>query len=107
MNWRRDDFVSKFGLIEKTIQSIRSVFKKYNDIEKVVIYGSRAKGNYRQGSDIDIVLFAAKLTTTDLLKIENELDDHLLPYKIDLSLFHQIENDSLKEHILRVGVELQ
>jgi hypothetical protein len=43
----------------------------------------------------------------DLLKIENELDDHLLPYKIDLSLFHQIENDSLKEHILRVGVELQ
>jgi len=96
---------SRFGLDQITIQKIRNVFSDHKNIEKVLIYGSRAKGNFRPGSDIDIVLFAPRLTTTDLLKIENEIDDLMLPYKMDLSLYHQIENPSVIEHIQRVGVE--
>jgi uncharacterized protein len=46
------------------------------------------------------------MDTTELLKIENEIDDLLLPYKVDLSLFHQIDNPSLIEHIQRVGIYL-
>ncbi|MCW0484384.1 nucleotidyltransferase domain-containing protein [Gaoshiqia sediminis] len=46
----------KFGLSETTISLLCSVFENYPEIEEVIIYGSRAKGNYREGSDIDITL---------------------------------------------------
>lgn len=94
---------NKFGLTTKTIEAIHTVFSKYSKIKKITLYGSRAKGNYREGSDIDLVLSAPTLTTSDLLKIENELEDLMLPYKVDLSLFHQIENPQLIEHIKSVG----
>lgn len=99
--------MSRFGLDEKTIKSIKSVLGSYQEIERVLIYGSRAKGNYKPGSDIDITLIAPSLNNTDLLKIENKMDDLLLPYKIDISLFHQIENPQLIDHIHRVGIEFE
>ena len=92
-----------FGLKIATIQAIQDVFKKYPDVEKAILYGSRAKGNYRPGSDIDLTLVGKQLTLTTLQKIENELDDLLLPYKIDLSLQKQIQNNELLDHIERVG----
>lgn len=94
----------KFGLPDNVIKGISEVFSKDERIQKVIIYGSRAKGNYKEGSDIDLTIIGTELTTTDLLRLENELDDLLLPYKIDLSLFHQIENVGLQSHINRVGV---
>lgn len=94
---------NRFGLTTKTLEALASVFSKYSKIEKITIYGSRAIGNYKEGSDVDIVLTAPLLTTNDLLKIENELEDLMLPYKVDLSLYHQIENPELVEHIKRVG----
>lgn len=97
----------KFGLTENTIGKIQSVFQKYKIIEKAVVYGSRAKGNYKPSSDIDITLFGSNLTLDDLAKIENELDDLMLPYEIDLSIYHQIDNENLKDHIQRVGIELE
>jgi predicted nucleotidyltransferase len=93
----------KFGLKQNTIESISSVFEKYPQIEKVVIYGSRAKGNYRNGSDIDLTCIGQNLDLKSLHAIENELDDLLLPYSIDLSIFHHISNNDLIEHIERVG----
>ncbi len=92
-----------FGLKTETINAIQEVFAKYPEVEKSILYGSRAKGNYRPGSDIDLTLLGEKLTLTILQKIENELDDLLLPYKIDLSVFHQIGNPDLVAHIERVG----
>ncbi|HDR52380.1 MAG TPA: nucleotidyltransferase domain-containing protein [Mariniphaga anaerophila] len=96
----------KFGLKEHTIEEIREVFAAHSRIEKAILYGSRAKGNYKTGSDIDIVLLAPDITLTELFRIENQLDDLLLPWKIDLSLFHQISNPDLIEHISRVGIVL-
>lgn len=95
----------KFGLSSESIFKIKNIFREHRLIEKSILYGSRAKGNYRPNSDIDITLVAPKMTTQELLKIENELDDLLLPYKIDLSLFHTLENSDLVEHIQRVGIE--
>ena len=95
-----------FGLKKEIVEKLKSIFSRHSKIEKVVIYGSRAKGNYRDASDIDICMFGSKLTTSDLLKIEDELDELLLPYKIDLSLFHQIDNDELIDHIKLLGREL-
>lgn len=92
-----------YGLKDIHIKKIQSVFAGYSNIEKAVLYGSRAKKNYRNGSDIDLTLVGESLDLSTLLKIENEIDDLLLPYKIDLSLFHKIENPQLMNHIIRVG----
>lgn len=94
----------KFGLEQDVIEKINSVLSTYSQIKKAVIYGSRAKGNFKPGSDIDICLIAPDFDFTDFLSLQNELDDLLLPYKIDLALFHQIDNTNLIEHIGRVGV---
>ena len=92
-----------YGLKKTTIEAINGVFRKNRNIDEVILYGSRAMGNYKTGSDIDLVLKGTKLSLTDLLKIENELDDLMLPYKIDVALYHQINNPELIEHIQRVG----
>jgi uncharacterized protein len=93
-----------YGLSEKTIKAIQGVFAKYPQIDRAILYGSRAKGNYRNGSDIDLALVGAELDLSLIFKIELELDDLMLPYKIDLAAYHQIENQELVGHIDRVGV---
>jgi predicted nucleotidyltransferase len=92
-----------YGLDEKVISSINSVFRKYNQIEKVILYGSRAKGSYKDGSDIDLTIISKELNLSDQHKIELELDDLLLPYNIDLSIYYDISNEELLNHINRVG----
>ena len=92
-----------FGLRIEDVQAIQKVFAQYPKIEKVLIYGSRAKGNFKNGSDIDLTIVAPMMNLTELFAIDNELDDLDLPYKIDLSICHQIENPNLVDHINRVG----
>lgn len=92
------------GLTAKTIAEIRKVFAKYPQIKRAVLYGSRAKGTYRNGSDIDLTLEGENLTLNLLFNIETDLDDLLLPYKIDLSVIHKIQNSDLLKHIEKVGV---
>jgi predicted nucleotidyltransferase len=76
----------------------------YPQVEQAILYGSRAKGNYKRGSDIDLTLQGgADLTLTVLYHIMDELDDLLLPYQIDLSIWHLIDDLALREHIKRVG----
>lgn len=98
-----DEKNGEFGLKRSTIEQIKAVFSRHPQVERVILYGSRAKGNYRAGSDIDLTIVGNSLTLSDLFQIEHELDELLLPYKIDLSLFHQIDNPELLEHIGRVG----
>lgn len=92
-----------YGLSDRTVAAIQGVLARYPDVEKAVLYGSRAKGNYQPGSDIDLTLFGALLTPRQLADISDALDDLLLPYGIDLSIFDTLENAELREHIGRVG----
>lgn len=94
----------KFGLKEKTISDIQSVFATVPEIEKAIFYGSRAKGNFKNGSDIDITLKGKVLNLTILNQILLKLDDLFLPYKFDISIYHQINNSDLLDHIQRVGI---
>ncbi|AOE83173.1 nucleotidyltransferase domain-containing protein [Pseudomonas sp. TCU-HL1] len=91
------------GLPAQAIQAMQQVFSQFPAVQEAVLYGSRAIGTYRPGSDIDLTLKGEKLTYQDLLDIELALDDLLLPYKIDLSLYRHIDNPVLVEHIARVG----
>ena len=99
----RHSGINNWGLAPDSVQKIREVLAQYPRIERAVLYGSRAKGNYRPGSDIDLTLIGSAANWADLQQIELALDDLLLPYKFDLSLFSHIDNESLKEHIQRVG----
>ncbi len=92
------------GLKPSTQAKINAIFSRYPQIDQVTLYGSRAKGNYRPGSDIDLAISGATMTLAQLHKLENELDDLLLPYKIDLSLRHLITNAELIAHIDRAGL---
>ena len=92
----------QFGLNEEVIRRIVEVFSSYEEIEAAVLYGSRAKGNFKPGSDIDLALKGPRLNLKLLNKISIDLDDLLLPYTFDLSLYHQISNPDLIEHIKRV-----
>ena len=91
------------GLAPEAIARIHSVFVRFPAVEKAILYGSRAKGNFKTGSDIDLTLHGEKLTTQELGVIADELDELLLPYTIDLSIFHLIDSSELREHIERVG----
>ena len=92
------------GLPQSAINQINSVFEKYSKIEKVILYGSRAMGTYKLGSDIDLCILSKTLSLTDLLAIETQLDDLLLPWKIDLSLMNKIDNSDLLAHINTKGL---
>ena len=96
--------MGKYGLSDSVIDRIITVFSRFPEVDKAVLYGSRAKGNFKRGSDIDLTLYGNGLSLTILHKIENELDDVLLPYKIDLSIFEQIADSDVVDHIRRVGV---
>ena len=93
----------QYGLKEETVKKINSIFADYEKVEEVVLYGSRAKGNYKSGSDVDLVLKGKKLNLKLLNKISLDLDDLLLPYTLDLSIYHHIANPDLIKHIERVG----
>jgi predicted nucleotidyltransferase len=95
----------KYGLPDTTIQKIRAVLSDYPQVDQAILYGSRAKGNYKNGSDIDLTLLGGPdLTLNMLYKILTDLDDLLLPYTIDLSILNYIGDPDVIEHIQRVGI---
>ena len=94
----------EFGLPESTLACVRRILAANPNVEKAILYGSRAKGNYKTGSDIDLTLLGAKLAYRDLADIAGQLEESSIPYMVDLSLFTHIDNPSLIEHIERVGI---
>ena len=93
----------KFGLPDLAIEKLNSVFAKFPEVREVIIYGSRAKGNFREGSDIDLTLKGKDLTEGIRTQIWLNLDDLNTPYLIDLSVFHHLDSSSLINHIEKVG----
>lgn len=93
----------RFGLKEGIVMDIKNILTAFPQVETVIIYGSRAKENYRPGSDIDLTFKGNNLNLGILNKISLQIDDLLLPYTFDLSVFDHIDNDDLLDHIERVG----
>jgi predicted nucleotidyltransferase len=94
----------KYGLPDITLNTLDSIFRAYPGIKEAVLYGSRAKGKCRRGSDIDMSLKTDEtFTHTDLLRIAGDFDDSDIPYFVDVSIYDQLSNPELKAHIDRVG----
>jgi predicted nucleotidyltransferase len=93
-----------FGLSEQTIERINSVFAQHPVVEKAVLYGSRAKGTHKPGSDIDLTLYGEGISPQEQGRILDALEELDLPYSIDLSVFSRLSHVPLRDHIERVGV---
>lgn len=94
----------EFGLSETTCGTIRQILGQYPQIEKAVIYGSRAKGNYKNGSDIDLTLMGDALDGKVLSEVAWALDESSIPHTVDLSLYDELNHAKLRVHIDRIGV---
>lgn len=95
--------MSYFGLSSDNINKINLIFNQYPEINEVLIFGSRAKGNYRANSDIDLAIKGTDISLSTLQQIEIKLDELFIPNFIDLVVYEKIENQELKSHINRVG----
>jgi uncharacterized protein len=93
-----------FGLNEEDLKTITAVISKHNEVEEALIFGSRAKGNFKNSSDVDIVLKGGNITRDTMLAISSELNDEtILPYHFDVLDFNTIQNLELIQHVQRVG----
>ncbi|WP_223807928.1 nucleotidyltransferase domain-containing protein [Marinobacter sp. R17] len=95
-----------YGIPVQAWGRLKAAFGKYSAVHAATLYGSRAKGNYRHNSDIDLMLTAPTLSWSEFNQLEQDIDDLLLPWKIDLTLRHQVENPDLLEHVDRVGITI-
>ena len=92
-----------YGLDEAVIKNLKRIFSEFPAVEKVILYGSRAMGTYRNGSDIDITLLGKNLSNQTIFGIQDEIEELYLPYSFDISIFDRIDNEDLIDHIKRVG----
>jgi predicted nucleotidyltransferase len=94
----------KMGLLQADVSTLMEGFKRIHNLQKAVLFGSRAKGSYKPGSDVDLALYGDNLSRDDLLALSYWLNQEtLLPYKIDLLLYQDIDK-AVQDHIERVGI---
>ena len=93
------------GLNSKQVLEINKIFAKYEQVEKVILYGSRALGTYNERSDIDLVAIGKNIDRYIIINIKHNLEELNIPYFIDLQDYKSINNNNLIEHINRAGIE--
>jgi uncharacterized protein len=102
-----NDVIATSGISEKSLEIICGALRAFSAVEEVIVFGSRAKGNPKNGSDIDLALRGSGVTPTLALEISAILNERLpLPYFFDVLSYDHIENPDLKDHIDRVGKPL-
>jgi uncharacterized protein len=97
----------KLGLLESDLNKIISILREENKIERALIFGSRAKGNFKKGSDIDLALFGNSIDFEIVNKISYLLNEETnMPYKFDVLNYNALSEKELINHIDRVGIEI-
>ncbi|MBM9612713.1 nucleotidyltransferase domain-containing protein [Desulfobulbus rhabdoformis] len=92
------------GLSPRDIQEIVGILKEFPAVEQAILFGSRAKGNYRPGSDVDIAIKGQSIGHSCVSRLSSMLNEEsLLPYFFDIVHFEQISDPDLIQHIVRVG----
>ena len=93
-----------YGLLEKDMDYILKALKQFDEIDRAILYGSRAMGNYKKGSDVDIAIQSEKVTGKTFFELDDLLNEvYPLPYFFDIIHFEKLTNQSLIEHIERCG----
>ena len=93
-----------YGLLERDLKFIFEAVSNYLEIEEVIIFGSRAMGNYKKGSDIDIALKGQDISRKIVSRLSDDLsEEYPLPYFFDVLNYNDISNEELRKHIDTVG----
>lgn len=93
-----------YGLLERDFKCIKEAISKYDEIEEVIIFGSRAMGNYKKASDVDIAIIGDRISRKTVRRFSDDLnEEYPLPYFFDVIDYNEISNEDLKEHIHNVG----
>lgn len=92
------------GLLERDLKFIEEAANKYSEIEEIIIFGSRAMGNYKKGSDVDLALKGPNVNRKTVIRLSDDLnEEYPLPYFFDVVNYNDISNQELKQHIDHVG----
>lgn len=94
---------NRFGLTDRDLDTIYAIFNRYPEVEEVHIFGSRAKGTHKKGSDIDFAIMNAGVSNRTIARIKSDFSDSSLPYRVDVVDFTKLDDAALKDHIERVG----
>lgn len=95
-----------YGMTDDELELLCSLFARQREIERVILYGSRARGTHKPFSDVDITLLGVGLTRSHLSRLMADIDESSLPYFFDISLFAKLTNPDLIEQIEQTGVVL-
>ena len=96
-----------FGLKKGELEYICSILSEYTEIDQAVVFGSRAMGNFKPGSDFDLALSGHKIPLQVILSIYDQLNElSNLPYHFDIVNYNEIANPALKQHIDEFGVSM-
>lgn len=96
-----------FGLIERDFYYIHKALQQFPEIERAKIYGSRALGNYKNGSDVDLAIIGKRVSRQTILRLNDVLNEvYPLPYMFDLVHYDLLNNENLKKHIDQFGEEI-
>ena len=96
-----------YGLKASDLDVIREVLERFPDVVSAWVYGSRALGTQKSGSDVDIALKGKDITRNTVTRISALLNEESpLPYHFDITSYHAINKPQLKEHIDRFGMLL-
>lgn len=93
-----------YGLLDKDINYIINTLRRFPEIEKAIIFGSRAMGNYKKGSDIDLAIVGENITNDILHEVYDYLNEvYPIPYFFDILNYDTLSNKNLKTHINEIG----
>lgn len=95
-----------FGLSQQTLAELKKVLLSVPSVDSVIVFGSRARGDYHPYSDLDISLVGADVSLSDVARIEAEIDDLLLPFRCDINVYSTLRNAALVQNIDREGINL-
>jgi len=98
--------MAEHGLTEKTMVRIHEILSRYPAVNRAVLFGSRAKGNFKPGSDIDLAIIGSLIEWNTLICIRMAFDDSELPYQFSLIVLNEHTDPDVAAHIKRVGIPL-
>lgn len=93
-----------YGITDIQKQRMCIEFAAFKEIEEVILFGSRAKGNHKYGSDIDLAIKGKNFNLKSMLKLSHRLEELNIPFKIDLIIYNNIKDSDVIDHIKRVGI---
>ena len=97
--------MNKYGISQRSFDLLLKTFKGFPEVDQVLLFGSRAKGNYRPGSDIDLAIKGKEVGPDLIFKLKSTFNERLpIPYQVDVVGYENLDHKSLKEHINRVGI---